>query len=122
MAALDGDKKALADSDLGKMVGAGENPYAQFDGVLKTWGSKIYRVRNFLSGASSLLGKVGTVLTVIGVLISITGIGAPLGAPIATIGRVLGVITLVDDNAVGDGGSIDPPERELSATGGCPRQ
>lgn len=97
MAALDGDKKALADSDLGKMVGAGENPYAQFDGVLKTWGSKIYRVRNFLSGASSLLGKVGTVLTVIGVLISITGIGAPLGAPIATIGRVLGVITLVMD-------------------------
>lgn len=97
MAALDGDKKALADSDLGKMVGAGENPYAQFDGVLKTWGSKIYRVRNFLSGASSLLGKVGTILTVIGVLISITGIGAPLGAPIATIGRVLGVITLVMD-------------------------
>lgn len=97
MAALDGDKKALADSDLGKMVGAGENPYDQFDGVLKTWGGKIYRVRNFLSGASSLLGKVGTVLTVIGVLISITGIGAPLGAPIATIGRVLGVITLVMD-------------------------
>ena len=89
--------KEKADSDFGKMTGAGENPYAQFDGTLKTWGSKIFRVRNFLSGASSFLGKVGMVLTVIGVLISITGIGAPLGAPIATIGRVLGVITLVMD-------------------------
>lgn len=89
--------KEKADTDFGKMTGAGENPYAQFDGTLKTWGSKIFRVRNFLTGASSLLGKVGTVLTVIGVLISITGIGAPLGAPIATIGRVLGVITLVMD-------------------------
>ncbi len=85
------------ESDMGKIMGAGANPYDQFDGTLKTWGGKISRVRDVVSGVSSILGKVGMVLTVVGLLISLTGIGAPLGGPIAAIGRVLGIITLVLD-------------------------
>jgi hypothetical protein len=90
-------EKDAKDTDLGKMMGKGDNPYKDFNSGLGKTAAWLTRIRDFLSGASSILGKIGLVLTIIGVIISLTGIGAALGGPIATIGRVLGIITLVLD-------------------------
>lgn len=101
--ALAKDKDEANNSDLGKMMGKGDNPFANANkfsesnqnlAKLANWMTKI---RDFLSGASSILGKIGMVLSIIGVVISLTGIGAALGGPIATIGRVISLITLIMD-------------------------
>ena len=83
--------------DVKMMEGPDQNPYKNWNPELKSKAEFVSRTRDVLAASSSILGKIGFILSLAGVIISITGIGAPLAVPLATIGKALGLLTLVMD-------------------------
>lgn len=83
--------------NVAKMVDAvaGPSPYAGLGLKYQKSIEVISRIRDFIDGYNGVLGTVGTVLSVVGLIITLTGIGAPLGAPLEAIGNVITLVSLI---------------------------